>query len=129
MIPSVHSVSNTLELRSLLAILFYFHTGKAKLNSADIDLKIIPIKQFLNQYPEKHLRIIGHSASNGNLIGQHLALRRALSVQNARISQGIAPGQMQIVGITTPQKSADSHQPLWLSRYVEIKPVTPSKGK
>lgn len=130
-IPGVHSVSNTVQLKSPLStIKFYFNSGSSKLKVADIDSKIIPIKQFLNRYPEKHLKIIGHSVSNSNFVSdRQLALQRALSVQNALISQGIDSKRMQVVGMAEPQKSMSYHQPLWLMRYVEIQAIAPDKHK
>lgn len=127
-IPGVHSVTNTIELSLPSTIRFYFDSGSTRLKPADI-VKIISLKQFLNRHPEKHLKIIGHSVSNGDrLVNQQLALKRALSVQNALSSQGIDLKRMQIVGTITPQ-SAGYNQPIWLSRYVEFKLVTPSISK
>jgi outer membrane protein OmpA-like peptidoglycan-associated protein len=131
LIGGVRSVTNTVELKSpLSAIRLYFDPGSAKLKPVDIGIKIIPIEQFLNRHPQKHLRIIGHSASNGNsIVNQQLALRRALSVRDALISQGIDPNRMQVVEMATPPLNVNYNQPSWLSRYVEVKPVTPTSRR
>ncbi|MBD1928853.1 BON domain-containing protein [Trichocoleus sp. FACHB-90] len=126
-IPAIESVTNTVEIQpSAIATRIYFSRGTQKLEFKDIKNKILPIRGFLSQYPEKHLMIVGYGdASDNPNQDRHLALERAKTVRDALIEQGVAPRRLRVAGMTTHPLDVDADQPLWLSRCVEFELVTP----
>ena len=126
-IPGIESVTNTVEIQpSAIATRIYFSRGTQKLKFKDIKNKIIPIRAFLSQYPEKHLMIVGYGDANNNPNrDRRLALERAKTVRDALIEQGVAPRRLQVAGMTNRPLDIDADQPLWLSRCVEFELVTP----
>lgn len=70
---------------------------------------------------------MGHSYSPADsLQDQQLALNRAKAVQDALVKQGINLNRLQVTGVTNRPRELDYNQPLWLSRYVEFRQITPS---
>ncbi|NEO99235.1 MAG: OmpA family protein [Symploca sp. SIO2E9] len=126
-IPGVDLVSNT-ETLSPNAIVsrIYFDLGSAQLKPTSRP-KVIQLKTFLEQYPNKHLRLLGHSDRLGrSQENQELALERAKTVKNALVNQGIEPTRLQVAGTTTSPAGIDDKQPLWLSRCVEFEVINKS---
>ncbi|NES81379.1 MAG: OmpA family protein [Moorea sp. SIO2B7] len=97
----------------------YFKTNSASLNPADIQSKIIPIKQFLEQYPDMKLKIIGHTDNNGNETkNKQLAKKRAENVIKALEAQGIAQNRLLVAARGESPPNVNRNEPLWLSRCV-----------
>ncbi|MBD1904544.1 OmpA family protein [Funiculus sociatus GB2-A5] len=126
-IPGIESVTNTVEIQpSAIATRIYFSRGTQKLKFKDIKNKILPIRAFLSQYPEKHLMIVGYGdASDNPNRDRRLALERAKTVRDALIEQGVAPRRLRVAGMTNHPLDVDADQPLWLSRCVEFELATP----
>jgi outer membrane protein OmpA-like peptidoglycan-associated protein len=124
-IPGVQSVISTVKLNPLkITTRIYFDAGSTKLNSEYGDI-LGNIKEFLKQYPQKQLKIIGHSDRLGNpIINEQIAQERAKAVQVALIEQGVDPRRLLIVGISNPPADVESSQPLLLSRCVVFEPIT-----
>lgn len=118
-IPGVKSVANTIRLDPLtIKSRIYFEPGSTRLNP-NYTQTLQQIKTFLTQYPQKSLKIIGHSDSVGSpTVNQSLALKRAIAVQNELIQQGVDPKRLQVLGSTKPPKDVEYNQPLLLSRCV-----------
>jgi flagellar motor protein MotB len=129
-IPGVQSVVSTLKLNPLkISTRVYFDPGAERLSPTYEDT-INTIKEFLKQYPLKHLKITGHSDKLGSpTINQKLALNRAEAVRNALIEAGVDPKRLQIVGVNNPPEDVESSQPLLLSRCVTFEPITVSNRK
>ena len=126
-IPGVESVVNTAQLQQLtLATRIYFDVGSTQIAPLDMEIKIIPIKRFLHQYPETHLRIIGHADPSGNDgENQQLALKRAKTVKTALSTQGIDPSRIEVSGTLELPPGVAPKRSLWLSRCTRFEPVTP----
>ena len=124
-VPGVQSVISTVKLNPLkITTRIYFNVGSATLNSEYGEV-IGNIKEFLKQYPQKHLKIIGHSDRQGNLaINQQLARKRAEAVRIALVQQGVDPRRLQVVASLNPPADVESSQPLLLSRCVIFEPIT-----
>jgi outer membrane protein OmpA-like peptidoglycan-associated protein len=124
-IPGVQSVISTVKLNPLkITTRIYFDAGSAHLNSEYGEI-IDNIKEFLKQYPQKQLKIIGHSDRQGNpLVNQKLAEDRAKAVQIALIQQGVDPRRLIVVGFSRPPVDVELSQPLLLSRCVVFEPIT-----
>ncbi|WP_375472737.1 OmpA family protein [uncultured Nostoc sp.] len=123
-IPGVKSVSSAVRVEPpQIEVRFYFQLNSASLMKADTAHKIQQVKFFLNQHPNKHLKIIGYSDRTGGNKSQKLALARAKAVQQALIKLGIEPSRLQIIGRTNLPPGIDETQPLWLSRCVALEPI------
>lgn len=125
-IPGVQSVTNTVQLQPLaVASRVYFEPGSSELNSTEIS-KITPIKAFLDQYPNKHLRLLGHTDPKGTIKeNEPLALERATKVKDALIKQGIDATRLQVAGTTKPPLGVDAERITLLSRCVQFELITP----
>ncbi|NEO01354.1 MAG: OmpA family protein, partial [Moorea sp. SIO3I7] len=119
-IPGVKSVENNLQLQGLdLTSRIYFDLGSAKLKPEDIGTKIRLIKEFLERYPQKHLRIIGYADPRDKLTeNQGLAQQRAQKVKDVLVQQGIDPNRLEVRGVGKGPPDVDASQPLWLNRCV-----------
>lgn len=125
-IPGVNSVVSTLKLDPVtIQTRIYFDAGSAQLNPS-YEPTVATLKEFLEQYPDKHLRIIGHSDRTGSRrINERLALQRAQAVQTALIQLGIQPTRLEAIGDSNPPQDVDSSQPKLLGRVVLFEPITP----
>ncbi|MCT7969770.1 OmpA family protein [Laspinema sp. D1] len=125
-IPGVNSVVSTLKLDPVtIQTRIYFDAGSARLNPS-YEQTVATLKEFLEQYPEKNLRIIGHSDRTGSRrINERLALQRAQAVQTALIQLGIQPTRLEAIGESNPPQDVDSSQPKLLGRVVLFEPITP----
>ncbi|WP_392534851.1 OmpA family protein [Nostoc sp. C117] len=124
-IPGVKFVSSAVQVQPLrIEVRFYFEPDSASLVKADLKHKVQQVKLFLNQHPNKYLKIIGYSYDHTNEnTSQKLALTRAKAVQQALIKLGIEPSRLQVIGRTNLPSGIDPTQPLWLSRCVVVEPV------
>ncbi|MFB8789513.1 MAG: OmpA family protein [Potamolinea sp.] len=125
-IPGVESVTNTVQLQTeAIASRIYFDRASSQLKPAEL-AKIIQLKEFLQQYSTKGIKIIGRSDSSGtSQENQRLAIGRAKTVRDVFVSQGIDTRRLQVAGTTSLPRGVDADQPLWLSRCVEFEIITP----
>ncbi|MHC5737501.1 OmpA family protein [Nostoc sp.] len=123
-IPGVKSVSSAVRVQPpQIEVRFYFQPDSASLMKADLASKVQQVNFFLNQHPNKHLKIIGYSDHNGENKSQKLALTRAKAIQQALIKLGIEPSRLQVIGRTNLPPGIDLTHPLWLSRCVILEPI------
>ena len=124
-IPGVESVVSTVKLDRLeIATRIYFDRGTTTLDSTYAEI-IASVKNFMDQYPQKHIKIIGHSDRTGELVtNQQFSLRRAAAVRDALVRQGADPKRLQAVGSPNPPAGVEPNQPLLLSRCVLFEPIT-----
>ncbi|MEG4057146.1 MULTISPECIES: OmpA family protein [unclassified Microcoleus] len=124
-IPGVQSVISTIKLEPLkITTRIYFEQGTTKLDSTDEEI-IASVKKFMDQYPQKQIKIIGHSDRSGEIAtNQLLSLRRAAAVRDALVRQGADPKRLQTVGIPHPPADVEPNQPRILSRCVLFEPIT-----
>ena len=118
-VPGVKSVITTIKLSPLkLKTRIYFEPGSAKLEPSYAET-IAEIKEFLSQYPQKHLRIIGHTDRTGNPdINRKLAMERANIVRDALVKQGVDARRLEVTGQINSPQDVEYNQPLLLSRCV-----------
>jgi outer membrane protein OmpA-like peptidoglycan-associated protein len=123
-IPGVEAVTNTVQPQAqAIAARIYFGLNSSTLNSSELP-KIERIGVFLQEYPNQHLRLLGHSDRRGDSErNRQLAMARAEAVKAALVRQGIAPERLQLDGTTEPPRGIDAEQPLWLSRCVEFEAI------
>ena len=124
-IPGVQSVVSTVKLDPLkIATRIYFDQGTTTLDSASGEI-IASVKNFMDQYPQKHIKIIGHSDGTGELVtNQRLSLLRAAAVRDALLRQGADPKRLQTIASPNPPDGVEPNQPLLLSRCVVFEPIT-----
>ncbi|MGB3263757.1 MAG: OmpA family protein [Microcoleus sp.] len=126
-IPGVQSVVSTVKLDPLqISSRIYFDPGTAKLDSTSAEI-IASVKKFMDRYPQKHIKIIGHSDGTGEVAtNQRLSLRRAAAVRDALVRQGADRDRLQAVASSIPPDGVEPNQPLLLSRCVVFEPITKS---
>ncbi len=119
-IPGVTLVSSTVQVQPLrIDVQFYFEPNSATLTSADLDSKIQQVKVFLEQHPQKSLKIYGYSYdSNGSSAAEQIALERSQAVQKALTERGIEPSRLQAMGTTGSPPGVNLTQDASLSRCV-----------
>ncbi|MEG4250317.1 OmpA family protein [Microcoleus sp. Pol10D4] len=124
-IPGVQSVISTVKLEPLkITTRIYFQQGTTTLDSTHGEM-IASVKKFMDQYPQKQIKIIGHSDRTGEIAtNQQLSLRRAAAVRDALVRQGADPKRLQTVGIPHPPADVEPNQPRLLSRCVVFEPIT-----
>ncbi|MEG3959035.1 OmpA family protein [Microcoleus sp. herbarium2] len=124
-IPGVQSVISTVKLEPLkITTRIYFEQGTTKLDSRYGEI-IASVKNFMDQYPHKQIKIIGHSDGTGELAtNQKLSLRRAAAVRDALVRQGADPKRLQTIGSPNPPPGLEPNQPRLLSRCVLFEPIT-----
>jgi outer membrane protein OmpA-like peptidoglycan-associated protein len=124
-IPGVQSVISTVKLEPpKITSRIYFQEGTTKLDSTYGDI-IASVKNFMDQYPHKQIKIIGHSDRTGELAtNQQLSLRRAAAVRDALVRQGADPKRLQTIGSPNPPPGLEPNQPRLLSRCVLFEPIT-----
>jgi outer membrane protein OmpA-like peptidoglycan-associated protein len=125
-IPGVQAVTNTVQLQPLaIASRVYFEHGGSELSSDELS-KISVIKAFLDQHPNKYLKLLGHTDPKGtDKENQQLALERATKVKNILIAQGVDPKRLQAEGATQPPLGVKAEQLPLLSRCVQFEIITP----
>lgn len=99
-----------------------FDTAQAELKPQGFRT-VEKLAEFLNEYPERRVKIEGHTDSRGSdSFNQSLSERRALSVKAALISRGIDPARAQATGLgeAYPKASNDTSSGRQLNRRVEI---------
>ncbi|MEG3939081.1 OmpA family protein [Microcoleus sp. S36b_A3] len=124
-IPGVQSVVSTIKLDPLqISSRIYFDPGTAKLDSTSAEI-IASVKKFMDRYPQKHIKIIGHSDGTGEVAtNQRLSLRRAAAVRDALMRQGADPKRLQTIASPNSPDGVEPNQPLLLSRCVIFEPIT-----
>ncbi|MEG4318250.1 MULTISPECIES: OmpA family protein [unclassified Microcoleus] len=124
-IPGVQSVVSTVKLDPLkIATRIYFDQGSTTLDSTSGAI-LASVKSFMDQYPQKHIKIIGHSDRTGELVtNQQLSIQRAAAVRDALVRQGADPKRLQALASPNPPAGVEPNQPLLLSRCVLFEPIT-----
>ncbi|HEY9833866.1 MAG TPA: OmpA family protein [Stenomitos sp.] len=129
-IPGVKSVSNTVQLQPLaITSRIYFDQGSSEIKSEERS-KIAQIRAFLDQHPNKHLKLLGHTDPKGTATeNQQLALERATKVKNVLVAQGINVKRLQAEGTIDPPIGVSAEQLPLLSRCVEFEIISPEELK
>lgn len=99
-----------------------FDTAKANLKPGGIRT-VDKLAEFMSEYPERRVRIEGHTDSRGTTeYNQGLSQRRALSVKSALLQQGIDPSRITAVGLgeAYPKASNKTSAGRQQNRRVEI---------
>jgi outer membrane protein OmpA-like peptidoglycan-associated protein len=123
-IPGIRSLHvNVRHGKPGLTTRIYFDPASTRLKPSELD-KISQVKEFLDQHPNWHLKIIGHTDLNGPMEGKRsLALGRAENVRNILINYGIEARRLQVEGIPEPPPPLESDQSLNSARCVRFEPI------
>jgi outer membrane protein OmpA-like peptidoglycan-associated protein len=109
----------------VIASRVYFEQESSELSSNELS-KISAIKGFLDQHPNKYLKLLGHTDPRGtDKENQQLALERATKVKNILIAQGVDPKRLQAEGTTRPPLGVKAEQLPLLSRCVQFEMISP----
>jgi outer membrane protein OmpA-like peptidoglycan-associated protein len=119
-IPGVQSVTNTVQLQALaIASRVYFEPGSSEFKPGELS-KVNQLKAFLDQYPNKNLRLLGHSDPKGSAQqNQQLALERATKVKDVLVTQGVDSKRVDVTTTTDTPLGVKAEQ-LPLFRCVEF---------
>ncbi|HEY9604326.1 MAG TPA: BON domain-containing protein [Allocoleopsis sp.] len=125
-IPGVKSVTSTVQLQPLaIASRVYFDKGSAELQAEERS-KIAAMVELLQQYPNKNLKLLGHTDPTGTSVeNEPLAVERATAVKKFMISQGIESKRLVVEGTTEAPLGVDGDQLPLLSRCVEFEIIAP----
>lgn len=104
----------------------YFKTGSNRLNITDNSSKIEAVKQFLEQYPQLHLKLVAHSDSQGSIkINQKLRQERCQNVQAALVATGVNSNRLVTQCEQQHPLLNQDNQRLRPKRYVGFEPFIP----
>ncbi len=119
-IPGVQSVTNTVQLQALaIASRVYFEPGSSEFKPGELS-KVNQLKAFLDQYPNKNLRLLGHSDPKGSAKqNQQLALKRASKVKDILVTQGVDSKRVDVTTTKDTPLGVKAEQ-LSLFRCVEF---------
>ncbi|HEY9767977.1 MAG TPA: OmpA family protein [Coleofasciculaceae cyanobacterium] len=106
----------------------YFESDSERLDFADNLSKINVIKQFLDLYPQLHLKLVVHSDGRGlTEINQKLGEKRCQGVKTALVARGIQPNRL---GANCDSvfllAKAEDERALWFNGYVSFEPFIPT---
>lgn len=83
------------------------------------------VASVLNRYPQTRIEVAGHTDATGSAdYNQRLSVRRANSVKNALIHQGVAPARINAIGYGESYPVSSSHA---MNRRVEVV-IIPMRG-
>ena len=126
-IEGVNSVFSAVQVEALpIPTRIYFNKNSSELMSEDMIIKIYPVSQYLKQYPDLKVRIVGYSHPEEKFKkNAKLALRRSQTVQTALESYGIDRRRMIASGKNEYPPGVEKNQPDWLSRAVIFEIILP----
>ena len=126
-IPGINrTIANIQDQLPQLPERIYFDNGSNQLNLAENSSKIESAIEFLNQYPELHLKLIAYSDVSGSkAINQQLGEQRCLSVRDTLIAKGVASNRL-VSDCEEHRLSKEANQrAIWSTRYVRFEPLIP----
>lgn len=127
-IPGIERVISTIQIRPILETRIYFESNSTQVNSPDLRSRITTIREFLEQNPGVHLKIIGHTDDRGQKSqNRELGVRRARVIQDALIAERINPSRLHIEGTGDLPPDVKPGQPLWMSRCVRFEVFIPTQ--
>ena len=104
----------------------YFNSGSDNVKFADNSSKINAVKRLLRNYPQLHLKLIGHSDGIGSTqINLKLSQRRCSSVKAALVGRGIEPDRLRTPCSSPSSPAAGDDSTSWSNRYVNFEPFLP----
>lgn len=95
----------------------YFPVNSARINPNDEAEKLSQIYDFLRQYPELRLAIIGYIYPTE---AAALAEKRAIAVQNSLLKMGVNPQQLTAKAAPAPPPNLTQADDPWISRTVRF---------
>lgn len=121
-IPGVKTVTNTIEIASpAISTRVYFEVNSATVVSPDLDAKLRPIQQVMQQYPQLQLKIIGHAHGGERANGRsHLARERAQAVQTLLVKLGLERRRTLALSRPGPPPNVAPNSQPWLSQCVRF---------
>ncbi|MFN7714020.1 MAG: BON domain-containing protein [Pseudanabaenaceae cyanobacterium] len=132
-VPGVRSVTNTLVMRPVtISTQIYFVEGESDMKLSDLP-KLVAVTNFLERYPDYHIKILGSSDPRGDVAANYrLALRRAQSVERELIKRGIAKQRITLIPMVLNASANNNSSPPqgepvpeWKLRRVEFLVVPP----
>jgi outer membrane protein OmpA-like peptidoglycan-associated protein len=124
-INGINQITNNIQVQSQsITTRLYFDQNSAAIKPDDVDQKLNRVKEFLQQYPNLNLRIIGyqHPSESAN----DVALKRAQSAQILLEDQGIDRRRIMALGINQSPPDTTADDPIWLSRTIIFETPAPT---
>lgn len=101
----------------------YFNTNATTLNPKDKTEKIESIYDFLRQYPQIRLRIIGYQYPKELKLSPSLAFQRAIAVRQMLITMGIKENRLTVEAAPASPPNVSATDDPWLSRTVRFERI------
>ena len=103
----------------------YFGTNDAAVSPNDAQEKLTSVNEFLRQYPEMRLQIIGHvhPSETQQDDNSSLAQKRAIAVQQGLVTLGIDPNRLEIIAAPSAPPNLTQADSAWLSRSVRFERI------
>jgi outer membrane protein OmpA-like peptidoglycan-associated protein len=125
-LSGVDAVISFIQINPLLDTRIFFDLNSSQASSVDTARIAKLVQALLQEYPNLHLRIIGHSDETGQAErNQILGLERARFVQRIFVNQNINPKRLILSSSSSPPPNLTVNQPLHLSRCVRFEPFVP----
>ena len=107
----------------------YFNSGSNRLVFADTSAKLDSVVQFLEQYPQLHLKLIAHNDGKGtDEINQRLNQERCQNVQAALVAKEVDSTKLVARCPELGVAQDTNNQATWLDRYVSFEPFIPTSN-
>ncbi|OKH17510.1 OmpA family protein [[Limnothrix rosea] IAM M-220] len=116
-INGIEQITNNIQIETQpISTRLYFDQNSAAVKPSDVDLKLSKVKEYLLQYPNINLRIMGYQHPTES--ATDVALKRAQSAQLLLQDQGIDRRRILALGVNQPPSDITTEDPIWLSRTV-----------
>ncbi len=116
-IDGIDQITNNIQIKTQpIGIRLYFDQNSAAVKPNDVDLKLSKVKEYLTQYPNINLRIMGYQHPTES--ATDVALKRAQSAQLLLQDQGIDRRRTIALGVNQSPPDITAEDPIWLSRTV-----------
>ncbi|WP_017305074.1 OmpA family protein [Spirulina subsalsa] len=121
-IPGIETVNTAQLLPEFLRERVFFEMGSSRVPFGSLsNARVNQIRNFLAEYPEIGLRIVGHADGSGPAqSNQELAMERAKNVQSVLLSQGLDPERLAINGTAEPPPEVETNDSADRSRVVRF---------
>jgi outer membrane protein OmpA-like peptidoglycan-associated protein len=120
-IDGVESINSQLTIEPFpIATRLYFNLKSAEIIERDLEEKIRLMAQYLKQYPQLQVKLVGYKDRREKGQYKQIGLKRSQAVQTALESYGIDRRRIETSQASGIPPGVSKNQPQWLNRTVMI---------